>query len=272
MMKSPYPQKDRSRRKNAVSTDGKIKFAENIPFLWNANRNFLELYQQYIKTEWRFHYFAYDTMKAKYKALKERDKPDLMGFEKDFYAEINRVDEFLNSLLLEIKRDLKIVSDTCGFLNSTKKEDMKKRKEVGHTVELFIRSIFDKCKECERFYKLNHFVICKVAKKFEKLIESSQEKKAMDDDFEPWRDFPSNDLFNHRFASRIDEIHILTKQSVDTYSEKFRRKYSSLADGELEFVKNKERETVFTRFYIGIKLGIIVTTVRRWYFAVSLHV
>ena len=47
---------------------------ENAPRLWNANKNFLELYQPYIKTEWRFHYFAYDTMKAKYKALK--DQPD----------------------------------------------------------------------------------------------------------------------------------------------------------------------------------------------------
>jgi hypothetical protein len=200
-------------------------------------------------------------MKAKYKALKEEKHPDLLTFEKDFYEEIQRVDWFLNSNLHEIQRDLKTISDTCDFLHSSSIDDIKKKDELGRTVELFIRSIFEKCKACERFYKLNHYVICKVAKKFEKLIEAGQKKGASLDDFKPWRDYPSNDLFNRKFTSRIDEVHSLTRRSVDTYSEKFRKTYPSLAYGELEFVKNKERESVRTRFYIGVKLGLIVATV-----------
>lgn len=229
-----------------------------MPFLWNANRNFLELYQPYIKTEWRFYYFGYDTMKSKYKALKEHEHPDLQTFENYFFAEIQRVDWFLNSNLHEIQRDLGTISDTCDFLNSDTLDDKKKKEELGRTVELFIRSIYEKCKACELFYKLNHYVICKIAKKFEKLIESGKKKL---DDFTPWRDYPSNDLFNRKFAGRIDEIHYLTRKSVDTYSEKFRKTYPSLAYGELEFVKNKERESLRTRFYIGVKLGIIITMV-----------
>eukprot|EP01034_Spumella_vulgaris_P028271 gene28271-35107_t len=93
------------------------------------------------------------------------------------------------------------------------------------------------------------------AKKFEKLIEQGIKKR---DDFMPWRDYPSNELFNHKFGARIDEILYLTRKSVDMYSEKFRKTYPSLAIGELEFVKNKDRETVRTRFWIGLKLGLII--------------
>ncbi len=235
------------------------KLGENVPHLWNANRNFLELYQPYIKTTWRFHYFGYDGMKARYKVLKEQAHPDLQSFEKLFYDEIHRVDSFLNSNLHDIQRDLRTVSDKCDFLHSNTTEDAQKKDEMGRTVELFIRGIFEKCRDCEKFYKLNHYVICKIAKKFEKLIESGGKKF---DSFTPWRDYPSNELFNKKFSGRIDEVQYLTRKVVETYSEKFRKTYSSLAYGELEFAKNKERESVRTRFYVGVKLGLIIATVR----------
>ena len=176
-------------------------------------------------------------------------------FELQFFDAIEKVDNFLNTNLHDIQRDLRTISDTCDFLNSDSLEDAQKKEELGRTVELFIRSIFEKCRDCKKFYKLNHYVICKIAKKFEKIIEQGIKKR---DDFKPWRDYPSNELFNEKFASRIDEILYLTRKSVDMYSEKFRKTYPSLAIGELEFVKNKDRETVRTRFYIGVKLGLIV--------------
>lgn len=226
---------------------------ENSHQYWNANNNFLELYEPYIKSEWRFHYFAYDTMKAKYKALKDQRKRDLVSFEKLFYNEIQHVDWFLSSNLREIELDLKTIHDSCEELSG----DAKKKEEMERTMELFIRKIFEKCKNCEKYYKLNHYVICKIAKKFEKLIEKEVEKSR---EFTPWKEYPSSSLF-HTFSNRVNEINYLTAQSITTYSEKFRQTYPSLAYGELEFVKNKERENSRTRFYIGVKIGIAISAV-----------
>lgn len=224
---------------------------ENAPRLWSANKNFLELYAPYIKPEWRFHYFAYDTMKAKYKSLKEKDHPDLMEFERHFFGEIQHVDWFLSVNIAELEANLNTIHDLP-------QGDPKKKGDMEKTVEVFIRNIFDKCKQCEKFYKLNHYVICKIAKKFEKLIESGESKM----DFTPWKDFPSNALFNRTFTGRIDEISAITAKCVNTYSDMFRQTYPSLAYGELEFVKNKEREGIRTRFYVGVKLGIALSMVR----------
>ncbi len=231
----------------------------SAPHLWHENGTFLDLYRPYITMKWRFQYFSYDSMKAKYKVLKDQDCPDLQTFETDFHKEIQRVDWFIVLVKGEIERDLKTIIDNFEKPASG---------NVSRTVELFLRNIFERCKECEKFYKLNHYVICKIAKKFEKLIDlNGIEQKSVEAGdseyraFIPWRDYPSNDLFNKQFSRRTDEIHLLTSKIVETYSDKFRRTYSSLAYGELVFVKNKERESGRTRFYLGVKLGLIVAMV-----------
>eukprot|EP01034_Spumella_vulgaris_P026956 gene26956-33608_t len=62
---------------------------------------------------------------------------------------------------------------------------------------------------------------------------------------------------NEVLARRIDELRAMTKQCIDVYSTKFRVNYSALTLGELKFVKNKTKEHSKTKFYIGIKLGLV---------------
>lgn len=238
-----------------------------------SNREFLDLYHPYIKTEWRRHYFFYDHLKAEYKTLKEQKSPNLQKFEEDFLAEIKRVDWFLKITLDDIAQDLRMINEAKEPLQKQKSSIQKQQTE--HTIEVVIRGIFDKCKACEQFYQLNHFVICKIAKKFEKLIESthkSRKKKEADFgddeqklDFVPWTEYRSNEFFQRDFARRSVRIVKLKQDCIFLYSDFFRQKYPSLAFGELEFMKNKDREHKRTRTIFGVKLGLIIALV-------SLHV
>lgn len=232
-----------------------------------SNREFLDLYHPYIKTEWRRHYFFYDRLKAEYKALKEQKLPNLQQFEEDFLAEIKRVDWFLKITLDDISQDLRMIEEAKEPFQNQKSGLQKQQTE--HTIEVAIRSIFEKCKACEQFYQLNHFVICKIAKKFEKLIESthaSHKKKNDPDgehklDFVPWTEYRSNEFFRRDFSRRSNKIVKLKQQCILLYSDFFRQKYPSLAFGELEFMKNKDREHKRTRTIFGIKLGLIIALI-----------
>lgn len=230
-----------------------------------ANREFLDLYHPYITTEWRRQYFSYDRMKADYKVLKESKKPNLMRFEKDFLLEIRRVDWFLKSIMQDIQEDLRKLNETRSMLQEQNKVQ---REQFERTIELTLRNIFDKCKACEQFYQLNHFVICKIAKKFEKLIDitnkSLKDERNEDEpalDFMPWRDYRSNEYFTKEFTLRNRSILLLKSNCIQVYSEFFRQKYPSLAFGELEFMKNKDREHKRTRFVFGFKMGMVLTLV-----------
>lgn len=242
--------------------------AASLVGILNSNQEFLDLYSPYIKHDWRRHYFAYDHMKAQYKTLKGNKNADIKEFEEEFYAEICRVDWFLKLTMKDIQHDLRKLTQGKVFVT----EHASQKYQVERTVELTLRSLFDRCKACEQFYQLNHFVICKIAKKFEKIIEksrthsrpsSSDDLKETDshDDFVPWCNFRSNRYFTTKFAGRIDVILQLKSRCIAVYSDYFRQKYPSLAFGELEFMKNKDREKKSTRILFGIKLGCILCLV-----------
>ena len=59
---------------------------------------FLQYYNPYVNNEWRNHYFSYDSLKSKYKTIKEQHEtnhPDtlmaIVNFEKLFLQEIQSV-------------------------------------------------------------------------------------------------------------------------------------------------------------------------------------
>ena len=123
-----------------------------------------------------------------------------------------------------------------------------------HTVELFIRDLFERSIECEKFFELNFYVICKMAKKFEKLIEKHKPTFEI-------TDYKSLDYINNTFAFTMDSIISVTKRCIEIYSVKFRQTYPALTYGELKFVKSKVKDTSRTKFFIGIKLGLIAMMV-----------
>jgi SPX domain protein involved in polyphosphate accumulation len=203
------------------------------------NQVFLELYEPYIVKEWKTKYFNYDELKQEYKALKKVAHPNVRRFDSWFYEEISSVDTFLQLSLNEIGQDL----DTVGSTESN-----------NHTMELFLRSIFEKCHRSKRFFDLNFYVICKTAKKFEKILQLHQTMNCTEDDAE----LCTSITFLHRnFTQHKEDIRMLISRCVDLYSQKFRSTYPALTFGELKYVKNKTREHSKTKFYIGVKLGLV---------------
>jgi hypothetical protein len=219
---------------------------ENTPLLRNtANNNiFFELYEPYIKKEWKAFYFNYDILKAKYKALKSSSiaQIDVAKFDKCFYDEIRRVDHFLTSTICELEDDL-------SSMQNTQNKD--------HAVELFVRKLYDKSLKCENFFELNLYVVCKTSKKFEKVIDTLHKS---DPNMVPMKHM-SLDYINDVFSLRNDELRSITQRCIDIYSTKFRANYSALTLGELKFVKNKTKEHSKTKFYIGLKLGLVAMMV-----------
>lgn len=231
-----------------------------------SNRNFLDYYHDYIKREWRRHYFSYDVLKEEYKALKWKDKPKLHRFEKDFLEEIKRVDWFIKATLFEIQQDLRKIYETKAlFLDDMQVSQRKAQDEK--TVEITLRAIYEKCKDIEQFYALNRFAICKIAKKFEKLIDQSLLDESHTGeadgfiDFDPWRDHKSNEYFTQKFVPREKIIQALSNKCKVMYKLFFRRRYPTLAEGELEFVKNKARIHKTTQVLFGMKVGAIILLV-----------
>ncbi len=222
-----------------------------------SNKTFLSLYHNYIRNEWRRHYISYDALKLAYKRIKNIKSDDWLQFEKDFSDEIKRVDVFLKETTKSLQVDLITVSESCDFFLSRTSESVKKQKELGKSVEISIRRLFQKCKDCEQFFKLNKFVIIKLSKKLEKLMVTNSNGNNV----EMWCDRPSSIYFTNKFLNRIIEIEKLTDNATNLYSNYFRQKYPELTIGELEFVKNKEREHQQTKVYFGFKLGIIVCLV-----------
>ena len=248
-----------------------------------TNRDFLEAYHAHIKPEWKRHYFAYDRLKAHYKALKEdvAIPNGVEDFEVAFLAEIRRVDAFLESTLTDLQEDLAEAEQlrTAYTSNPTKTE----QKLLERKLDVSLRAIFDQTKSCDQFFHLNHFVICKIAKKFEKLVESQHalhlptpgddlvQAFAVEDltkdekrDFVPWTSYRSNLYFTRVFSPRKDLIAQVHDQCIHLYTEVFRRHYPALSLGELEYKKDKERLKEHTRVVLGCKVGAIVTLVSTW--------
>lgn len=227
-----------------------------LPILVAASDNFRHFYYPYIVKEWRVHYISYDALKNRYQTLKKCKPSGISSFDNEFSFEIRRMDTFLEGMLFEIVVDLKCMERDWKNMNDAQRKEVTSDQEH-RTLERALRSLYEKCKSCKSFHKLNAFLICKIAKKLEKLSPKSAK---YDYDFEIWKSYRSHDLFSC-FLGRSDSIDNLTNRCIDLYSSMFRQSYPSLAIGELDFVKNKELSRNRTRIHYGFKLGVVLMIV-----------
>jgi hypothetical protein len=243
---------------------------ETSPLLWNSNIEsnsiFLELYDSYIKKEWKEHYFNYDTAKGKFKKLEEigTSYSDILKFDTYFHDEVRRVDYFLMSKMHGLEEDLLTVHQSD---------------RASRTLEKFLKRIIEKCLDCKNFYDINYYVICKIAAKFEKIrpglskqansinlsfaVEIADSSKTVSSDGEDEKPmkFSSPQYINTVLSERGHQIHNFTKQCMTLHSSKFHVTYPALTLGEVRFVKNKAKEHGNTKFEIGIKLGLVAMMV-----------
>lgn len=218
----------------------------------NPNATFLLLYQQYIKNSWKRQYFHYDALKAEYKLLKDADGEGLDHYEHIFYDEIYRVYSFLGEVLKDVEEDLDNLKDAC------KSSSDENNKKFNQAIELSVRDIYHRCKDCRVFYRLNKYVINKIVKKYEKLIVKYNNAHG---ECGTWENYPSSKLFENKFLGTESKINEVTAKSVELYCSYFRQTHLDLAEDELEFVKNKTDVHKETKAYIGLKIGLIICLV-----------
>jgi len=84
-----------------------------------------------------------------------------------------------------------------------------------------IKELFERLKECESFYQLNYFTIFKIAKKYEKILESGgasfDPELADSSTFQYWLQLESYSAHNNSFAKNIEQITLLTDKCKDSY-------------------------------------------------------
>jgi hypothetical protein len=156
------------------------------------------------------------------------------------------------------------------------------------SIELSMRNIYLQIKQLEQFYHLNFYVISKISKKIDKLLkleakvmrsekESSEQLlkygiNTLEDDVKDaiknnkvlrpfWKDTKTGRFFYKEFAASKKVIEELKDECVASYAKKFRKTYTNLATYELEYVKEKDRTNSWTKFFVGIKFGLIACMV-----------
>eukprot|EP01039_Chlorochromonas_danica_P003872 gene3872-4230_t len=128
-----------------------------------SHPTFLANYRGHVISEWTTYYFAYDTFKAKYKRLKNASYLDAAAMDDLLLEEIKRVHIFILGMIDAIQYDLSSIAEIIDDV------PVVSAKNTDHDIELSLRILYHKIRQCEDFFKLNHFAISKICKKFEKL-------------------------------------------------------------------------------------------------------
>eukprot|EP00981_Chlorochromonas_danica_P013650 scaffold6599_cov166-Ochromonas_danica.AAC.8 len=183
--------------------------------------------------------------------------------------EIKRVHVFLLGMVNAIQHDLSSIANIIDDV------PVVSANRTDHDIELSLRILYHKIHQCEDFFKLNHFAISKICKKFEKLpfepVETSSKAEPTQPSDDTWDDqyglrerrvsrchllknFTSGEYFFYQFFSAGTLIDKAKEKCVDLYMTKFRRTYSPLAYYELEYIKNNDNNYTGTRFLTALKL------------------
>jgi hypothetical protein len=153
----------------------------------------------------------YKTIKEQYDNSHPNILVEIVNFEKIFLQEIENVYNFMASMCHDIETDLTILLNSIEKNQEQKEKekgkekdkDREKEKDKDHdksnnngrskkkesaatikkkqlkllqqqhdrTIEISLRSLYDKIKDVELFYHLNYYSICKISKKLEKLLQ-----------------------------------------------------------------------------------------------------
>lgn len=225
---------------------------ENRYLALNPNKTFLLLYQRYINKIWKRQYIHYDVLKYQYQVVKSNNGEGLEQFERTFLNEIKRIYSFFVKILKDLEEDLESLNEMCK--TSTEENTQKFNKAI----EVSVRDIYLQSKDCKVFFKLNKFAICKIAKKYEKLmVQFGGDRQSTS-----WNVTACGKFFFSKYISKEARINDAIRLSIDLYSRFFRQTYGELAEDELEFVKDKSILNRHTKLYLGFKMGLITCLVR----------
>jgi len=246
-------------------------------------------YNPYIAEEWEEEYFAFDELKLSYKTLKDSDLASLgttvVTFDTKFANEIIRVSKFVEAKAQTFSKDLDLVVMEWEKLEPETRSQVLSD-EVDRTLQRNLQSIHDNVSKLRQFFDLNRFLICKTAKKFEKILSKKVDRSnavvsayieryrresvetegcknmsvpLVGIDTVHWVAYPSCAVFSNSFISQAKVAESsLIQRCVEIYSDIFRQEHQYLARGELNFVKSRDQDTKKDRFLLGLKCGITV--------------
>jgi hypothetical protein len=242
-------------------------------------------YDPYIAKEWSREYFAFDELKDLYKLLKAADTA-LLGavvieFDTRFANEIIRVSKFVDAKAQTYSKDLTLVSSEWDMFDVDTQSKVLED-ELDRTIQRTLQTTYQSVVKLREFYDLNRFLICKVAKKFEKVLskrvdsgsgevgayiqkyrrESTVNVPLDGLDTLNWVEYPSCSVFSSSFVPLAEEVETsLSQRCVDVYSAIFRRDHRYLALGELSFIKSRDQDSKNDRFLLGLKLGLTLAII-----------
>jgi hypothetical protein len=145
------------------------------------------------------------------------------------------------------------LSSLLGAWNGLSKEEQNSmtRNHRERTIERTIRDIYERWKSMESFYRLNHYAIQRMAKKFETVLRGGKGKNhakyattTLSREFEVWSKYPSHRLFISSYNKQAERLDSLKAGCVGAFTVIFRRHYQGMVLEELDFVKNKEVSSV----------------------------
>ena len=223
----------------------------------------IESYRPHMYDKWRKFYFDIDkfechvgTMRRSNYSIKIMDVVETI-----FCEEIVKVGVFLTRIINEGQKDLNGISSGWVYLSPKERDALLRER----TLVRGIRSVFMKSNELMRYYELNCFLICKVAKE----ISSFRLGISSGDHNEPisfWQDTKSHELFSATILSQKSLIAALTSRCSEMMSELCNENFPLVTEGQLKFGQATEIDTRTWRGYLGAKLGFAFALARSFQF------
>jgi hypothetical protein len=179
-------------------------------------------------------------------------------FDSKLQAEIDRITKFIAIHLEQCAEDMAYVLQGWDDLSEVEKSNIYKEKTVRRT----LRSIYQKMNKLKSFFKLNCFLITKVAKKFYVLLSDCEKNKglqhALTDTFQTWKDSKSYNDFENVLCAYEPKIKDIQKKCVKFSGTMANETYPYLAAGHLKYGSRNEVDNVTNKVLLGVKLGFFI--------------
>jgi hypothetical protein len=191
-----------------------------------------------------------------------------MGYFRDRFdyklkQEIDRIASFIGEHLEHCSEDISYVLGGWDDLSEIDRKNIFKEK----TVKRSIRAIYLRMNRLKSFYKLNCFLIVKVAKKFHLLLAEhdrhtaappSPGPYARTDTFPTWKESKSFQDFENVLCPYEPKIKDIQKRCISFSGTIGSETYPHLAAGNLKYGTKNEVDSVTNRILLGMKAGFFI--------------
>ena len=188
-------------------------------------------------------------------------------FDEKLQAEVRRISSFIGEHLNQCSEDISYVLEGWDALGESDRKNIFKEKTVKRT----LRTIYLRMNRLKSFFKLNCFLIVKVAKKFHVLLAHQDTDQhtlehgppspglyAKTDTCPTWKDSKSYNDFENILCLYEPKIKSIQKKCVNFSGTIANETYPYLAAGHLKYGSKGEVDSVTNKVLLGTKLGFFL--------------